>query len=312
MDITKRTILVAGASGLIGQAIVKCFSRAGCNNLLVPSRSQLDLENYSQVVSYFESKKPDIVVFAAGAVGGILHNKLRPVELLSRNLALQMNVALAADIVDVSRVVFFGSSCMYPKECIQPMAESMLWTGKLEPSSLSYATSKIAGFQLGFSYNQQQGKERFLCVIPNSVYGPGDDFDPQSGHVLSSLISKFHAAKIQSAEHVTLWGTGNPKREFVFCEDIAAAVLFLLENDVATSTEPINVGSGCEVSISELAKKVATVVGFNGEIRWQIDKPDGAKRKLLDSSRINALGWKAKTNLTDGIRDTYAWYLQNS
>lgn len=311
MQLKQSKILVAGASGLIGRAVVNRLVHADMKNVLSPSRSELDLENYDQVLRYFVSHKPDVVVLAAGLVGGISQNSLEPVKFLTRNLLMAMNVSLAADIVNVRRVVLFGSSCMYPKHCSQPMEEKMLWSGKLESTSLSYATAKIAAFQLGFSYNSERSLDRFLCVIPNSAYGPGDNFNPDSGHVLSALITKFHSAKLASAESVELWGTGNPMREFVFSYDIADAVLFLLENDVSTATEPINIGSGHEISISNLASQIASIVGYEGKIFWNRSRPDGTYRKLLDSSKINALGWKASTSFEKGIDETYSWYVRN-
>lgn len=311
MDLTSQKILVAGASGLIGRAVVNRFRKAGCNEILVPTHSELDLEDSATVASFFQSQRPDVVVLAAGKVGGILENKYKPIEFLTRNLAIQMNVCAAADLIGTSRVVLFGSSCMYPKECPQPMSEDMLGTGKLEPTSLSYATAKIAGLQLGFSYNQQHEIDRFLCVIPNSAYGPGDNFDPQSGHVLSSLINKFHRAKARSAEHVELWGTGMPKREFVFSADIADALLFMLQEGVKTDDMPINIGTGVDISISDLATQIAAVVGYNGKIIWQTDKPDGTLRKLLNSDRLLSMGWKPKTKLRAGLEKTYDWYLKN-
>lgn len=311
MQLKQSKILVAGASGLIGRAVVNRLVHADMKNVLSPSRSELDFENYEQVLKYFVSHQPDVVVLAAGLVGGISQNSLEPVKFLTRNLLIAMNVSLAADIVNVRRVVLFGSSCMYPKHCSQPMEEKMLWSGKPESTSLSYATAKIAAFQLGFSYNFERSIDRFLCVIPNSAYGPGDNFNPDSGHVLSALITKFHSAKLASAESVELWGTGNPMREFVFSYDIAEAVLFLLENDVSTATEPINIGSGHEISISNLASQIASIVGYEGKIFWNKSRPDGTYRKLLDSSKINALGWKASTSFEKGINETYSWYVRN-
>jgi len=311
MNLTAQKILVAGASGLIGRAVVKRLHEAGCNTVLTPTHSELDLEDAEQVNAFFQSQTPDIVILAAGKVGGILENKSKPIEFLTRNLAMQMNVCAAADLMGTSRVVLFGSSCMYPKECPQPMSEEMLGTGKLEPTSLSYATAKIAGLQLGFSYNQQHEIDRFLCVIPNSAYGPGDNFNPQSGHVLSSLIHKFHLAKAGSAEQVELWGTGVPKREFVFSADIADALLFMLQEGVKTDDMPINIGTGVDISISDLAKQIATVVGYKGKIVWQTDKPDGTLRKLLNSDRLLSMGWAPKTKLRAGLEETYEWYLKN-
>ena len=311
MDLTAQKILVAGASGLIGRAVVKRFQEAGCKEILTPTHSELDLEDAAKVSAFFQSQKPDLVVLAAGKVGGILENKSKPIEFLTRNLAIQMNVCAAAALIGTSRVVLFGSSCMYPKECPQPMSEEMLGTGKLEPTSLSYATAKIAGLQLGFSYNQQHEIDRFLCVIPNSAYGPGDNFDPQSGHVLASLVNKLHLAKTSSVEQVELWGTGVPKREFVFSADIADALLFMLQEGVKTDAVPINIGTGVDISISDLATQIAAVVGYNGKIVWQTDKPDGTLRKLLNSDRLLSMGWKPKTKLRAGLEETYDWYLKN-
>ena len=311
MDLTKQNILIAGACGLIGRALVDRFRCAGCNSILAPTRSELDLEDKGQVESYFNLQRPSVVLMAAGKVGGILENDSKPVEFITRNIAMHLNIASAANLAKTSKVVFFGSSCMYPKEAAQPMAEEALWTGRLEPTSMAYATSKLASLQIGFAYNKQYEIDRHLCVIPNSAYGPGDDFDPQSGHVLSSLVHKFHVAKETNQQFVELWGTGTPKREFIYSKDIAEAVFFLLENDVCTEFAPLNIGSGEDVSICELAALIAEVTGFKGEIVWRSDKPDGTMRKLLNSQKIRALGWAPKTGLKEGISKTYEWYLLN-
>jgi len=305
------TILIAGGTGLIGQACVRAFRKKGYDTILAPSRQELDLTDSKSVTAYFANNKIDVVVLAAGKVGGILENKNNPVDFLNTNLLIQLNVSAAAQHSDCQKVVLFGSSCMYPKECRQPMHESDLFTGKMEPTSMAYAVSKIAGLQLGFSYNQQFGSDKFLCIIPNSAYGPGDNFNPESGHVLSALLHRFHQAKRNADDHVTLWGSGTPRREFVYSDDIADAIIFLLENGVSTVDEPINIGTGIDFSIKELAQTIKTEIGYKGEILWDKSKPDGAPRKLLDSSTLQKLGWRAKTELKYGIEKTYDWYLEN-
>lgn len=311
MYLARQKFLVAGASGLLGKAFIEKLKTKGCEKLLQPSREELDLENRDDVDAYFKLHRPDVVILSAGKVGGILENKHNPIDFLTKNLSIQLNVALAADTCNTSRVVMFGSSCMYPKHCQQPMNENMLNSGKLEETSLAYATAKLAGLQLGFAYNAQRNIDRYLCVIPNSVYGPGDNFDPQTGHVLSSLIHKFHSAKANNKPTVELFGTGLPRREFIFSLDVADAVIFLLESDIKTTRTPINIGVGYDVSITELASIVSKIVDFNGEILWKDDKPDGTFQKLLNSDRLTSLGWQPKTQLVDGVKNTYDWYLKN-
>jgi len=301
-------ILILGASGLIGRAIFKCFTKSGYENILTPPHGELNLENLNEVYRYFECNSPKIVILTAGKVGGILDNKENPADFITKNLSIQLNVAKAAHEHKCQKVVFLGSSCMYPKHATQPMRESSLGQGALEPSSLSYAISKIAGLQLGFAYNCQYKIDRFLCVIPNSAFGPGDNFDTFSGHVMSSLIQKFHIAKATNQSIVKLWGTGKPRREFVFSEDIANAILFLLEHNYNTLNEPINIGSGTDISILDLAKLIAKEVGFKGEISWDKSKPDGTPQKLLDTSKINDLGWFPTMKLKAGISKSYEWY----
>lgn len=301
-------ILILGSSGLIGSAFSRKAREHRYSNVLTPSRGELDLENETAVNLFFEQVKPEIVILAAGKVGGIVANRNFPFDFLKENLRIQMSVANASVQNKVRRTVIFGSSCMYPKDCVQPMPVEKLWTGELEVSSLSYAVSKLAGIQLGLSFNQQNSCQRFLCVIPNSVYGPNDNFNPESGHVLSSLIARFHHAKSIGLGEVELWGTGNPRREFLFSDDLASAVFMMLKNDINTTYAPVNIGCGFDVSIRELAEMVAGVVGYEGEILWNSDFPDGAHRKLLDSSYLHQLGWATKTGLVEGIKKTYEWY----
>ena len=264
------------------------------------------------VNNYFHANIIDVVILAAGKVGGILDNATNPVDFLNTNLRIHLNLTAAAQFSECHKVVLLGSSCMYPKDCKQPMSVSELSNGKMEPTSVAYATSKIAALQLGFSYNQQFGTNKFLCIIPNSAYGPGDNFDPDRGHVLSALIDRFHHAKHNNSSSLTLWGSGIPRREFIFSEDIANAIIFLLESGASTRDQPINIGSGVDHSIRELAEIIKAEVGFVGTVDWDARKPDGAARKMLDSSPLNALGWMPKTNLEAGIKATYAWYLNNA
>ena len=306
------TIFLAGSSGLIGRACKKVLIEKGYKNILTPSRKELNLTDSVQVKNYFSSKKIDFVILAAGKVGGIIENKNNPVDFLPTNLPIQLNIFSSAIDNNCKKVVFFGSSCMYPKECSQPMNENDLFTGKMEPTSMAYAVSKIAGLQLGFSYNQQFMSDKFLCVIPNSAYGPGDNFNPKSGHVLSALIHRFHQAKNENFDEVELWGSGSPKREFIYSEDIADAVIFLLEKGINTRDKPINIGSGLDYSILELAQMIRMVTKYRGQINWNTSMPDGSPRKLLDSSSINSYGWRSKTPLMSGLKSTYQWYLKNT
>lgn len=302
---------MAGSGGLIGRACDKVLLEKGYKNLLTPSSKELDLTDPVQVKSFFSSNKIDVVILAAGKVGGIIENKNNPVGFLTTNLPIQLNIFSSAIENDCKKIVFLGSSCMYPKECSQPMTENDLFTGKMEPTSMAYAVSKIAGLQLGFSYNQQFSSDKFLCVIPNSAYGPGDNFNPKSGHVLSALINRFHRAETENLDSVEVWGSGTPKREFIYSEDIADAIIFLLENGISTRDKPINIGSGKDYSILELARMIRIITNFKGQINWNTSMPDGADRKLLDSSSIKSFGWHPKTDLNIGLRNTYKWFLEN-
>ena len=306
---TTPTVYVAGHKGLIGSAIVRRLAQDGCRTVLTATRSELDLEQADAVRAFFLRHRPGTVFLAAGKVGGIVENQDYPADFITRNLSIQINVLRSAHEAGVARLFFFGSSCMYPRDCPQPMAEHMILSGRPEETSLPYAISKLAGTQMCLAFNRQYGAARFLPVIPNSAYGPNDNFDPRSSHVLSALIRKLHDARVAGAPCVELWGTGTPRREFVHADDIADACCFLLTQDVAAVSFPINIGAGVDHSIRELAGIIARVVGYTGEIKWDTTKPDGAPRKLLDGSRLKALGWRSRVGLEDGIRATYRWFL---
>lgn len=305
------SIFVAGHSGLIGSAVVRCLHQAGYKNLLLRTHTELDLTDVVSVDTFFQENKPDYVFLAAGRVGGIVDNKNNPADFMNANLAIQLNVLKAAHQVDVRKLILFASSCMYPRECEQPMVEEALLTGRPEPTSLAYAISKLAGMQMCLAYNQQYGEKRFIPVIPNSVFGPNDNFDPQSGHVLSSLIHRFHVAAQSNVKLLTLWGSGNPRREFIYVDDVARACILLLSKDTELLSFPVNIGTGIDFSIRELAEKIANVVGYSGEIEWDYSKPDGAPQKLLDSGRMLSFGWRPDTSLEEGLEKTYQWYVKS-
>lgn len=304
-------IYVAGHSGLIGSAFVRRLKRDGYTNVILRTHAELDLASQLEVIDFFKNEKPEYLILAAGKVGGIVENKTYPADFIRTNLSIQSNVLDAAHKNDVKRLVNFGSSCMYPRECPQPMSENALFSGVPEPTSMAYAVSKMAGMQMCLAYNQQYGENRFIPVIPNSAFGPNDNFNPESGHVLSALIRRLHEAKANGYPSVTLWGTGSPCREFIHADDIADAGLMLLKAELGNLEFPLNLGSGSDISIKNLAALVAKVVGFNGVIEWDSTKPDGAPRKLLDSSRINRFGWSPSVSFADGLLATYEWYLNN-
>jgi GDP-L-fucose synthase len=304
-------IFVAGHSGLIGSAFVRRLQAEGFRNLIRIPRSELDLQDRTAVESLLRRTRPHLLLLCAAQVGGVLENRDHPADMITRNLAIELSVLEAAQHTEVPRVLFFGSSCMYPRECPQPMAESALLSGRPETTSLSYAIAKLAGMEMCRAFNHQYGSTRFYSVIPNNTYGPGDDFDPESGHVLSALIHRFHEARLSSAESLSLWGSGRPRREFVHADDVVDACCFLLEHRGDPPEYPFNIGVGSDVSIEELARTVAEVVGYAGAIRFDASKPDGAPRKLLDSTRLLDLGWKPRIDLESGIRKTYEWYLEH-
>ncbi len=304
-------IYVAGHAGLIGSAVVRRFQQAGYQRIVTRSRADLDLQDGNAVTEFFETVRPEYVVFAAGRVGGIIENQSFPADFMDENLSTQFHVLNAARRVGLKKLIFFGSSCMYPRECSQPMAEEALLSGWPEPTSLPYAMSKLTGVHLCLSYNKQDGQAKFLPLIPNSVFGPYDNFDPESGHVLAALIAKFHRAKVAGQQSVSLWGSGTPRREFIHADDIAGACLHMLETEHHEVELPINVGVGTDISIRELATLISEIVGYKGALEWDSRKPDGCPRKLLDSRRIRSLGWKPAVDLAEGLASTYQWYLKS-
>ena len=294
-------ILVLGASGMVGSAIAAQLRVQG-HTLITPSSKDVDLTNQEAVRWLFRQAKPDYVFLAAAKVGGILANSTQPAAFIFSNLAIQTNVMEAAYKANVKKLLFLGSSCIYPRACPQPIKEEYLLTGPLEPTNEAYAIAKIAGIKMAQAFNKQLGT-RFISVMPTNLYGPGDHYDLQNSHVLPALLRRFHEAKASGAEGVTLWGTGVPKREFLHVSDLASACLMLMES--YEGSDPINVGSGEEVSIYMLALTIAVAVGYEGGIAWDSSKPDGTPRKLLDSSRMRALGWAPSIGLEEGIRSTY-------
>jgi len=304
-------IYVAGHTGLIGSAVKRALDRDVFADVITSSHRDLELTNALAVDRFFNNIKPEYVVLAAGRVGGIIENQSYPADFMNTNLAIQLNVLRAAHRTGVRKLVLFASSCMYPRECPQPMPETALFSGYPEPTSLAYAVSMFAGMQMCLAYNQQYGKKCFIPVIPNSAFGPNDNFDPKSGHVLPALISRFHEAKSTGTPSVTLWGSGNPRREFIHADDIADACLALLKGDTSQLQFPLNLGTGKDFSIRELAEAIACVVGYTGKLEWDMSQPDGAPRKLLDSSRLLAFGWRPNVDFMAGLKSTYQWYLDS-
>jgi GDP-L-fucose synthase len=298
-------VFVAGHRGLVGSAIVRRLAALGCRNVLVRRHSELDLRDQAAVDQFFLEHRPEFVFLAAAKVGGILANSTRPAEFLHDNLAIQTNVIHAAWKHGTKKLLFLGSSCIYPRLAPQPIKEEYLLTGPLETTNEAYAIAKIAGFKLAAAYRAQYGFSA-ISLMPTNLYGPGDNFDLESSHVLPALIRRFHEAKISGAPDVTLWGTGTPRREFLHVDDLANAACFLMEN--YDSPELLNVGVGEDRTIAELARLVARVIGYAGRIVFDPSRPDGIPRKLLDVSRIHAVGWKAEIPLEPGIASTYEWY----
>ena len=301
-------IYIAGHRGLVGSAIVRQLEAVGNDNWIGATRDELNLCEREAVFDFMGQQRPTAVIIAAAKVGGIVANNNFPVEFLSENVQVQTNLMDAAHKFDVEHLVFLGSSCIYPKLAPQPISEDSLLTGPLEETHEAYAIAKIAGVKLVQAYRKEFGR-KWTSAMPTNLYGPGDNFDPQTSHVLPALLRKFHEAKLSGLDSVTLWGSGTPRREFLHVDDLAKAVLFLLQGyDEATA---INVGTGVDIEISELASLIAEVTNFQGSINWDASKPDGTPRKLLDVSRINQLGWNSEILLTDGIRSTYEWFVQN-
>lgn len=301
-------IFVAGHRGLVGSAIVRKLKAEGFNNLVLKTRQELDLLNQQAVADFFAQEKPDYVFLAAAKVGGILANKTQKADFIYNNLQIQNNIIHSAYVSGVKKLLFLGSSCIYPRACPQPIKEEYLLTGPLEETNDAYAVAKIAGITMCRSFNDQY-KTNYISAMPTNLYGQNDNFNPETSHVLPALIRKFHEAKTANAPTVTLWGTGAVYREFLHVDDLADALLFLMQN--YNSSEIINVGTGQDLTIKELAETIKEILGYTGQITWDSTKPDGTPKKLLDVSRLNNLGWKAKIGLEEGIKSTYDWYKNN-
>ncbi|MGI6775661.1 GDP-L-fucose synthase [Acetomicrobium sp.] len=310
-------IFVAGHRGLVGSAIVRKLKNEGYDNLVLKTRQELDLRDKKAVESFFKTEQPEYVFLAAAKVGGIQANNTYPADFIIQNIEIETNVITSALQVGVKRLLFLGSSCIYPRECPQPIKEEYLLTGQLEPTNEPYAIAKIAGIKMCESINRQHGTD-FRSLMPTNLYGPGDNFHPENSHVIPGLLRRFHEAKVRGDKYVNVWGSGRPRREFMHVDDLASACVYImnLDKDIYDNfTQPmlshVNVGVGKDCSIKELAETIAEVVGFYGEICFDTSKPDGTPQKLLDISRISALGWSAKISLEEGLKHTYQWFLEN-
>ncbi|WP_079710643.1 GDP-L-fucose synthase [Paraliobacillus ryukyuensis] len=301
-------IYVAGHRGLVGSAIVRQLEKQGYTNLVYRTSSELDLKDKTSVDAFFKTEKPEYVFLAAAKVGGIVANNEYPADFIRDNLLIQTNTIDAAYRNGVKKLLFLGSTCIYPKFAAQPMNEDSLLTGELEPTNEPYAIAKIAGIKMCESYNRQYGTN-YISVMPTNLYGPNDNFDLETSHVLPALMRKFHEAKEENKSEVEVWGTGSPKREFLYSDDLADATIYLMNN--YNGNQFVNVGVGKDLPIKELAEKIKKVVGFKGEIVFNTSKPDGTPRKLVDVSKLNEIGWQAQTTLDEGLEKAYDWFLEN-
>ncbi|MCK4744654.1 GDP-L-fucose synthase [Candidatus Parcubacteria bacterium] len=301
-------IYIAGHRGLVGSAIIKNLQSKGYNNLILKTRQKLDLMDNIAVAKFFRKEKPEYIFLAAAKVGGIMANNSYHAEFIYQNLKIQNNIIHNAYLHKTKKLLFLGSSCIYPKMAPQPIKEEYLLSGKLEPTNRAYAVAKIAGIEMCRSYNKQYGTN-FISVMPTNLYGPNDNFDLKNSHVLPALIKKFHEAKEKNKKEVVLWGTGSPKREFLHVDDLADACVFLMNN--YNNSNIINIGTGKDISIKELAELIKKIVEFNGNIKWDTSNPDGTPRKLLNVSCLRNLGWKHKIKLKQGIKNTYEWYIDS-
>lgn len=302
-------IYVAGHNGLVGSAIMRRLKDGGHDNIIFRNFKELDLRNFDKVKEFFESEKPEYVFLAAAKVGGILANDTYGGDFIYDNLMIEMNIIKCAQIYKAKKLLFLGSSCIYPKLAPQPIKEEYLLTGLLEETNEPYAIAKIAGIKMCQAFNKQFGTN-FISVMPTNLYGPNDNFDLKSSHVLPALIRKFHEGKVNGSSEVVVWGTGKPKREFLYVDDLADALVYLMNN--YDSSEIVNIGTGEDVSIRELAEIIKNVVGYEGNIVFDASKPDGTPRKWLDVTRLSNAGWKAKTGLEDGIKKSYEWFVKNN
>lgn len=306
-----KKVYIAGHKGLVGSAIDRVLVKNGYNNILRKTHSELDLRNREEVFNFFEQERPQWVFLSAAKVGGIYANNTYPVDFLLYNLQIQNNIIEASHKYNVEKLMFLGSSCIYPKECPQPIKEEYLLSGYLESTNRPYALAKIAGIELCDAYNRQYNTD-YIAVMPCNLYGINDNYHPENAHVIPMLIRRFHEAKINNLKETTIWGSGTPLREFMFSDDLAEACLYLMENKSSEDIGKfINIGSGKEVTIKELAELIKKVVGFEGEIKLDSSKPDGTMRKLLDVSKINSLGWKYRTELEEGLKIAYNDFLKN-
>ncbi len=303
-----KKVYVAGHRGLVGSAIVRRLAADGVENIVTRTHQELDLREQADVRAFFAEERPDMVVLAAAFVGGIYANDTLPADFIGQNLMIQTNVIDAAYKSGVEKLLFLGSACIYPREAPQPMTEDMLLSGPLEPTNEWYAVAKIAGAKMCEAYRRQFGFDA-ITAMPNNLYGPGDNFDLEKSHVIPALIRKFHEAKVSGAKEAVVWGTGTVRREFLYVEDAADACVFLLEH--YSEDKMVNIGTSTDVTIAELAALLREVVGFQGDLVFDPSKPDGVPRKLLDSSRVQAMGWQAKTDLRVGLEKTYAWFVEN-
>ncbi len=304
-------VYVAGHTGLLGRALLKVLSQRGYTEIITRAHGELDLTDGNAVDEFFKNERPEYVFLAAGLTGGIIANLTYPAAFLHTNIAIQDSVFQAAQKYRAERLIFYGSSCMYPKDCPQPMKEDCMFTGGIEKTSEAYAISKIAGTIACRAYNAQYKTNRFTALVPNSMYGPYDNFELETSHVLAGLIRRFIEAMVEGRERITLWGSGAPRREFVYSEDVAEASVFAMENSDRLQNTHYNIGSGTDYSVKELAEMVRKVTGYGGIIEWDAEKPDGVKRKLLDCSRFMALGWRPHTTLKEGLKITCEWFLEN-
>ncbi|TAX70657.1 GDP-L-fucose synthase [Rhizobium leguminosarum] len=305
-DLSNKKIWIAGHRGMVGSALVRRLHSEDCS-VITATRQELDLKRQNEVEKFVQANKPDAIILAAAKVGGILANDTLPADFLYDNLLIEANIFEAAHRNDVGRLLFLGSSCIYPKFAPQPISEDALLTGPLEPTNEWYAVAKIAGIKLAEAYRRQHGRD-YISAMPTNLYGPGDNFDLQSSHVLPALIRKAHLAKLSGASEITVWGTGTPRREFLHVDDCADALVFLLRN--YSGAQHVNVGSGEDIEIIELTRLVCRVVGYEGRIVHDLTKPDGTPRKLMSNQKLREMGWKSRISLEDGIRATYAWFLE--
>lgn len=301
-------IYIAGHLGLVGSAILRKLKKEGYTNLITKSRKEVDLTNQKAVKDFFDETKPEYVFLAAAKVGGIMANKTYPGEFISENLDIQNNIIKNSYTHGVKKLLFLGSSCIYPKMATQPIKEEYFMTGPLEPTNEAYAIAKIAGISMCQSYRKQYGAD-FISLMPTNLYGPGDNFTNERGHVIPALIRKFHEAKTKNLAEISAWGTGSAKREFLHSDDLADACVFLMKN--YSSGDIVNVGTGEDVTIKELTEKISEIVGFKGKIVWDTTKPDGAPRRLLDVNKLHTLGWKHSIELEKGLKETYEWFKKN-